>query len=57
MIALGTGDSKDIGAKGGKYYSVNFPLRDGIDDNTYQVLLKKRPNVTAKRPIVIAKET
>ena len=33
----GTGDSKDIGAKGGKYYSVNFPLRDGIDDNTYQV--------------------
>ena len=35
----GTGDSKDIGAKGGKYYSVNFPLRDGIDDNTYQVIL------------------
>ncbi len=33
----GTGDSKDIGAKGGKYYSVNFPLRDGIDDTTYQV--------------------
>ena len=36
----GTGDSKDIGAKGGKYYSVNFPLRDGIDDATYQSIFE-----------------
>jgi histone deacetylase 1/2 len=36
----GTGDVKDIGAKGGKYYSVNFPLRDGIDDNTYQSIFE-----------------
>jgi histone deacetylase 1/2 len=36
----GTGDSKDIGAKGGKYYSVNFPLRDGIDDVTYQSIFE-----------------
>ena len=32
----GTGDSKDIGAKGGKYHAINFPLRDGIDDDTYE---------------------
>jgi len=36
----GTGDSKDIGAKGGKYYSVNFPLRDGIDDETYKSIFE-----------------
>eukprot|EP00953_Heterococcus_sp_UTEX-ZZ885_P039726 20352-Heterococcus_DN1.PRE.4 len=28
----GTGDAKDIGAKSGKYYSVNFPLQEGMDD-------------------------
>ena len=32
----GTGDVKDVGVKGGKYYSVNVPLRDGINDETYQ---------------------
>jgi histone deacetylase 1/2 len=31
----GTGDLRDIGAAEGKYYSLNFPLRDGIDDETY----------------------
>lgn len=25
----GTGDLKDIGAHSGKYYSLNYPLRDG----------------------------
>jgi histone deacetylase 1/2 len=34
------GDSKDIGAKAGKYYSVNFPLRDGIDDESYESIFK-----------------
>ena len=32
----GTGDVKDVGVKSGKYYSVNVPLRDGINDETYQ---------------------
>jgi len=32
----GTGDIRDIGAGKGKYYSVNFPMRDGIDDESYQ---------------------
>lgn len=31
----GTGDINEIGLKKGKYYSVNVPLRDGIDDTTY----------------------
>ena len=26
---------QDIGAGKGKYYAVNFPLRDGIDDDSY----------------------
>merc|ERR1719230_2248549 len=32
----GTGDLRDIGAGRGKYYSLNFPLRDGIDDMSYE---------------------
>lgn len=32
----GTGDIKDIGAGQGKYCSVNFPLKDGIDDDGYK---------------------
>ena len=32
----GTGDFKDVGVKGGKYYSVNVPLRDGINDEAYK---------------------
>ncbi|KAG4303432.1 hypothetical protein PCK1_000396 [Pneumocystis canis] len=31
----GTGELRDIGVGKGKYYSVNFPLRDGIDDESY----------------------
>lgn len=36
----GTGDLKDIGAGKGKYYAVNFPLRDGIDDDAYESIFK-----------------
>ncbi|ERF75539.1 hypothetical protein EPUS_08444 [Endocarpon pusillum Z07020] len=32
----GTGELRDIGVGQGKYYSVNFPLRDGIDDAAYK---------------------
>ena len=31
---------KDIGAGKGKYYAVNFPLRDGIDDESYESIFK-----------------
>lgn len=34
----GTGDLRDIGAGRGKYYSLNFPLMDGIDDASYEGL-------------------
>ncbi|KAH8583122.1 RPD3 HD1 histone deacetylase [Cryptosporidium sp. chipmunk genotype I] len=36
----GTGDITDIGVAQGKYYSVNVPLNDGIDDNSFLSLFK-----------------
>ncbi len=36
----GTGDVKDIGYGVGKYYSLNVPLNDGVDDESYQSLFK-----------------
>ncbi|PXF41132.1 putative histone deacetylase 1-B [Gracilariopsis chorda] len=36
----GTGDVFDIGIERGKYYSANFPLRDGIDDESYQMIFE-----------------
>eukprot|EP00026_Physarum_polycephalum_P008182 Phypoly_transcript_08261.p1 GENE.Phypoly_transcript_08261~~Phypoly_transcript_08261.p1 ORF type:complete len:458 (+),score=61.16 Phypoly_transcript_08261:150-1376(+) len=36
----GTGDIAEVGAKNGKYYSVNVPLRDGIDDKGYLSIFK-----------------
>lgn len=31
---------QDVGAEKGKYYAVNFPLRDGIDDESYEMIFK-----------------
>ncbi len=36
----GTGDIIDIGAKAGKYYSVNYPLKEGIDDKSYEKIFR-----------------
>ncbi|KAL1843847.1 hypothetical protein VTJ49DRAFT_7198 [Mycothermus thermophilus] len=36
----GTGELRDIGIGNGKYYAVNFPLRDGIDDWTYKTIFE-----------------
>ena len=36
----GTGDIRDIGFGKGKYYSLNVPLDDGIDDESYHCLFK-----------------
>lgn len=36
----GTGELRDIGVGSGKNYSVNFPLRDGIDDVTYKSIFE-----------------
>ncbi|KAK9377628.1 uncharacterized protein V1513DRAFT_476531 [Lipomyces chichibuensis] len=41
----GTGELRDIGIGKGKNYSVNFPLRDGIDDVTYKSVFE--PVITA----------
>ncbi|KAJ9666421.1 histone deacetylase [Coniosporium apollinis] len=41
----GTGELRDTGVGNGKYYSVNFPLRDGIDDKTYNSVFE--PVITA----------
>ena len=40
-----TGDMYDIGLGRGRYYSVNVPLREGMDDESYQLLFK--PIITA----------
>ena len=36
----GTGDLKDVGANQGRYYALNFPLRDGIEDNSYREIFE-----------------
>eukprot|EP00494_Astrolonche_serrata_P030665 UN30933 len=36
----GTGSMKDIGADKGRRYSVNFPLEDGMDDESYEFIFK-----------------
>jgi acetoin utilization deacetylase AcuC-like enzyme len=34
------GSIRDTGVRGGKHYSVNFPLQDGIDDLSYEHCFK-----------------
>ncbi|OMP86286.1 Histone deacetylase RPD3 [Diplodia seriata] len=36
----GTGELRDIGVGNGKHYAVNFPLRDGITDETYKSIFE-----------------
>ena len=36
----GTGNISDVGVKSGKYYSVNVPLQEGIDDLSYEAVFK-----------------
>jgi histone deacetylase 1/2 len=36
----GTGAIRDTGARTGKNYSVNFPLQDGIDDDSYREVFR-----------------
>lgn len=36
----GTGDMYEIGAESGKYYSINVPLKEGIDDSSYSQIFK-----------------
>lgn len=36
----GTGHVKDKGSGAGKYYAVNFPLNDGVNDQSYEMMFK-----------------
>ncbi|KAL3145682.1 Homeobox protein HD-1 [Trebouxia sp. C0010 RCD-2024] len=36
----GTGDLESVGKQKGKYYAMNVPLKDGIDDQSYAALFK-----------------
>ncbi|MGH0162681.1 UNVERIFIED_CONTAM: hypothetical protein FKN15_070905 [Acipenser sinensis] len=36
----GTGDMYEVGAESGRYYCLNVPLRDGIDDQSYRLLFQ-----------------
>lgn len=36
----GTGDIRDVGYSKGKYYSINCPLKDGIDDESYSSIFE-----------------
>ncbi|WRX33116.1 Histone deacetylase domain - like 9 [Theobroma cacao] len=40
MFFPGTGDVKDIGEREGKFYAINVPLKDGIDDTSFTRLFK-----------------
>lgn len=37
----GTGALEDLGARAGRGYAVNVPLKDGIDDEMYEEIFKK----------------
>jgi len=39
---------QDIGAGKGKYYALNFPLRDGMDDECYEQIFQ--PVITKVSP-------
>ncbi|ODQ79266.1 hypothetical protein BABINDRAFT_37759 [Babjeviella inositovora NRRL Y-12698] len=54
----GTGNFDEIGVKKGKHYSVNVPLRDGIDDDSYIRLFKSvmEPLITSFQPSVIVQQ-
>ena len=36
----GTGDMFEVGHENGRYYSVNVPLKEGIDDACYMQIFK-----------------
>jgi histone deacetylase 1/2 len=45
----GTGDVKDLGYGEGKGYSVNFPLKDGMDDETFVSVFRPVISVIMER--------
>ena len=39
-VIISPSPSQDVGAEKGKHYAINFPLRDGIDDESYEMIFK-----------------
>ena len=37
----GTGNFDDVGFDKGRYHSVNFPLNEGVDDQTYEIIFRR----------------
>ncbi|MCI09773.1 histone deacetylase 9-like, partial [Trifolium medium] len=54
MFFPGTGDAKEIGEREGKFYAINVPLKDGIDDSSFTRLFKTFSNVEQIRLLEIA---
>lgn len=48
-----SGDMYEIGAECGRYYSVNIPLKEGIDDQSYLQVFK--PVIQVYKVILINK--
>ena len=50
-----TGTLQEIGMDEGKYYALNVPLREGVDDETYKYLFRSivDATITSYRPSVI----
>jgi histone deacetylase 1/2 len=36
----GTGNINDIGLENGKYHAVNFPLNQGLDDESFEMIFR-----------------
>lgn len=54
----GTGNFDEVGVKEGKHYSINVPLKDGIDDDSYVRLFKAvmEPLITSFQPSAIVQQ-
>ena len=49
----GTGDVKDLGHGEGENYSVNFPLKDGMDDETFVSIFRPVSTLPLTLPLTL----
>ena len=52
-VRVSAGDMYELGSEAGKYYSVNVPLKGGIDDPSYMQIFK--PVITVRQRPLIAR--
>ncbi len=53
-VCVCAGDMYEIGAEKGKYYSVNVPLRDGIDDQSESSIQNQYTTLTSPPQAMLA---